>query len=414
MNGLAYAVFDEELVLVNSDGTVTNKGTVEGVNMCDFANNGDQLVIVTGGKPYMYTESTDVLAEITDNNVNNPTTIAYINSQFVLDNNDDNSEQGEFVTSQLSGPLTVDDFVNSLDFAEAAAHPDDISRAIIYNEMVYFFGTEGIEPWWNSGVGSPPFDEVQGAYRSYGLGAKWSLDKSDEFLYFLDNERIPRRMFGLQVTNIGNPALGEEWQKYSRVDDAVGFAFTLGQTNFYQLTFPSASKTWLYHEVSNSWYQLSYGTDNQRHRAQSHVFAYGKNLMADHTNGKMYELDFDTYTDNGQVIQRRRSTAAIHGGLYNAPGKELFFDRVEFVLQTGEGIASGQGSDPKLMIRYSDDGGRTYSAEEWFDLGAGGDYDTRIELQNQGKAIQRIYELTYSEPTPFALIDAHADISVGI
>ena len=66
------------------------------------------------------------------------------------------------------------------------------------------------------------------------------------------------------------------------------------------------------------------------------------------------------------------------------------------------------------MIRYSDDGGRTYSAEESFDLGAGGEYHKRVELQNQGKSIQRIYELTYSEPTPFTLIDAHADISIGI
>ena len=415
MDGVAYEIFGESLLSIDENGVASNKGEVEGQGICDMADNGDQMFIATGNTPYLYTASTDTLEIVTDTSVKKPTTVDYMNAQFILDHNDDeNPVLGEFVTSQLTGALTADDFVNSLDFAEAQSHPDDISRIKVYNEMVYFFGTEGIESWWNSGVGSPPFDKVQGASRTYGLGAKWSLTETDEFLYFLDDQRIPRRMFGLQVSNIGNPALGAEWTKYSRVDNAIGYAFTIDQTNFYQLTFPSADRTWLYHEPSNSWFQLSFGTDNQRHRGHTHVFAYGKNLIADHSNGNLYELDADTYTDNGEVIQRRRSTATIHGGLYDAPGKEIFFDRVEFVVQTGEGIASGQGSDPKMMIRFSDDGGRTYSAEEWHDLGVGGDYHKTVILFNQGSAFQRIYELIYSEPTPFSLIDANADISLGI
>ena len=414
MAGVAYAIYGNTLVSIDALGAVTSIGTIAGEAICDFANNGDLMFIATGEIPYMYTASTDVLEEVTDDSVNRPSTVGYMNAQFIMDENDTNSELGEFVTSQLTGELTAEDFVNALDFAEANSHPDDILRIKIYNEMVYFFGTDGLEPWWNSGVGSPPFDRVQGASRKYGLGAKWSLDDTDEFLYFLDDQRIPRRMFGLQVSNIGNPALDKEWSKYSRISDAIGYAFTMDQNNFYQLTFPSADRTWLYHEQSNSWYQLSFGTDNQRHRGHSHVFAYDKNLITDHSNGKMYELDFDTYTDNDEVIQRRRSTATIHSGLYGEPGKEIFFEQVEFIVQTGEGIATGQGSDPQLMIRFTDDGGRTFSAEMWHSLGVGGDYHKRVILQNQGRAMQRIYELTYSEPTPFSLIEAHMDASLGI
>ena len=416
VSGRLAVVVGTSFYLGEEDGSfgAAKSTAVDGKTICDFADNGDILVIVTGGKAYMHTLETDTFEEITDSDLQNPTTVDFINGQFVFDQNGEESVSGEFVSSQLSGALAADDFVNDFDFAEAAAHPDDISRIIIYNEMVYFFGSEGIEPWWNSGVGAPPFDRVQGAFRSYGLGAKWSLSETDEFLYFLDNERIPRRMFGLQVSNIGNPALGAAWNKYVTTTDAVGYAFTLDQQNFFVLTFPSADRTWMYHEQSNSWSQLSWGTDNQKYRGMSTQFVYGKNIVLDHTNGKLYELDFKTYTDDSAVIQRRRSTATIHGGLYGEPGKELFFDQVEFVVQTGEGIATGQGSDPKLMIRYSDDGGRTYSAEEWHDLGAGGDYHKQVVLHNQGSALQRIYELTYSEPTPFSLIDAHADISVGI
>ena len=86
---------------------------------------------------------------------------------------------------------------------------------------------------------------------------------------------------------------------------------------------------------------------------------------------------------------------------------------VECHVQVGEGIATGQGSDPQLMIRYSDDGGLTYSAEEMYPLGKGGDYLRKVELYQQGMAEQRVYELSYSEPTKFALFSAHADIDFG-
>ncbi len=414
MDGVMYAVYGQTLSSIDEDGAATSIGTIQGTSICGFANNGEQMIIVTGDVMYMYTASTDTLEPITDASVEKSTTIAFINSQFVMDNNEDLSFRGEFVTTQVTTTLTAADFVDALDYAAADAHPDDITRIIIHNGMVLFFGTDGIDPWWNTGVGSPPFAAVQASFRPYGLAGRDAIAQTDEFVYFLDDQRIPRRMYGLQVSNIGNPALAAEWASYERVDNAVCMAYILDQRNYFQINFPTANRSWLYHEQSNSWYQLSYKTKDQRHRAMSHQFVYGKNLMQDYANGKLYELDFDTYTDNDEVIQRRRTTAVIHGGLYGAPGSRLWFDRVIFVIETGIGLSTGQGSDPQLVTRYSDDGGRTYSAEEWHDLGAGGDYLTKVVLFQQGSSTERIYELTYSEPTPFTLIDATADISFGL
>jgi hypothetical protein len=221
-------------------------------------------------------------------------------------------------------------------------------------------------------------------------------------------------MRGLEVAPIGNNALGKAWKQYDTTDDAELMAYNLDHQTFVQINFPTADRSWLYHEPSNSWQQLSYGVADGRHRGSSYAFCYGKHLMADYANGKVYELDFDTFTDNSEVIQRQRTTAVIHGGLYEAPGAKLFFDRVEFVCQVGEGLATGQGSDPQLMIRYSEDGGKTYSAQEFYPLGEAGDYLRKVELFDQGSGFQRIYELTYTDPTPFALFSAHADISFGI
>ena len=91
----------------------------------------------------------------------------------------------------------------------------------------------------------------------------------------------------------------------------------------------------------------------------------------------------------------------------------MWFNRVEFVIDVGEGLTTGQGSDPTLMVRYSDDGGYTWSAIDSYSIGETGDYLKKIELFQQGKAFQRVYELTYTDPTDFTLYSAHADIDFG-
>ncbi len=154
-----------------------------------------------------------------------------------------------------------------------------------------------------------------------------------------------------------------------------------------------------------------------RHAVNSYTFAYGKHIFGAE-DGLLYELDFDTYTDEfatgDRVIQRMRRTANIHGGLYGRPGAELIFERVEFDVEAGVGITTGQGSDPKLMIRYSDDGGRTWSPEQHYSLGAGGDYSRRVVLTQQGRAFNRVYELSYSEPTRFSLIGASGVVEFAV
>jgi hypothetical protein len=406
MSGVLFAVKGTTLSSVNSSGTDTTIGTISGNTRCGFADNGSQLVVVNGSTPSLY-ETT--LESITDTDVVNPTVVAYLNAQFILDQND--GTDGEFITSQLVTTLTAADFAATADKAEAESHPDDILAVVSYNQQVYFFGSETVEPWWNSGVGSPPFDRVQGAVRPFGIAGKDAIAIADDSIFFLDNERVPQELIGLQVKPIGNIPLGVEWAGYSDVSDCIVLTFILDNQRFALYTFPTTDRSWMFHEPSGSWAQLSYGVDDARTRISSYAYVYGKHIVGDHTNGKLYELDFSTFTDNSNVIQRQRSTATIHGGLYGFPGAELFFDRVDFDVQTGEGLTTGQGSDPQLMVRYSDDRGRTWSAENWYPLGEGGDYLKRVSLYQQGSSFERIYELTYSDPTKFAMFEAWADIS---
>lgn len=409
-NGVLYKVSGDTLYSVNSAGTATSRGTIAGSGRCDFANDATYLIITTGSTAYQYTISSATLAEITDADLTNPTTVGYLNTFFIYDNNA--GTQGQFVTSQVADPDNID----ALDFAESESHPDDIERIIIYNQQVLFFGEDTIEPWWNSGVGDPPFDRIQGAVRPYGIAGAWAVAQNDDEIFFLDNERNPQRMVGLEIVPIGNNALGKEWNGYTTVSDCEVMTYDLDHQTFVQFNFPTEDRSWCWHKPTSTWFQLSYGVNNARHRASSYAFAYGKHLVADHSNGKIYQLDFDTFQDNGNVIQRARASSPIHAGVYSefiAPGSLLFFNRVEFDVLVGVGLTTGQGSDPQLMVRYSDDGGYTWSAQVFEPLGAGGDYLRKVVLHDQGMTKSRIYELTYSDPTEFAIFGGWADVDVS-
>jgi hypothetical protein len=72
-----------------------------------------------------------------------------------------------------------------------------------------------------------------------------------------------------------------------------------------------------------------------------------------------------TFTEFGNVIQAELISPPIHGD-----GKRVFMPWFELDVETGVGLASGQGDDPQIMLSISDDGGRTWSDQEpWRTMG---------------------------------------------
>ena len=250
-NNLMYAVNGQTLYSIDADGANTNLGTIPGFTRCQMADDGYQLIIVTGETPYRYTVAGGLEA-ITDPDLVNPTCVAYLNSQFIFDNND--GTWGEFCTSSIEEGLAID----ALDFATAESHPDDITAIIAYRQLVYFFGSHSVEPWANTGTGNPPFARASSGLRPFGVAGRDAVLTTSEYIYFLDHDRIPRRSNGLDFPSIGTPALGVEFSQYTRIDDCIAFSFIQDGQQFVAFTFPTADRTWCFHEPSGSWLQLSY------------------------------------------------------------------------------------------------------------------------------------------------------------
>ena len=403
--GILYKVTGTTLYTVSSTGVHTSCGTIAGSGRCIFAPIGTYIVISTGGVRYLWNGSS--IATISDVDLETGNSVAHLNNQIIYD-----GLAGRFFVSDV-GDATA---INALNYATAESDADNLQRVYAFNSILYLMGTKTIELWYNSGNGNPPFDRYEGGTINVGLGAIYSVANDDDSIYFYgddDQVYVMRGGVSASLTPITNLALSDEFREYGTVSDAIGWMTNFDGQWQYHLTFPTANKTWVYN-VGGEWFELSSGAEGGRALSNSYAFCFRKHLVADYQNGNIYVLDDDVYTENGATIIRTRDSAPIHGGLLNAPSKNLWMNRFELLMETGVGILSGQGSDPVVMLSFSDDGGRTFSNELWGKIGKLGQFQWRVEWFSLGQFKNRIIRIRVSDPVAVAIFSAAAEIEVGV
>ena len=79
-----------------------------------------------------------------------------------------------------------------------------------------------------------------------------------------------------------------------------------------------------------------------------------------------------------------------------------------YALET-EAYAAAPGYDPQVMLRWSDDGGHTWSNEHWNSMGKIGNYGYRTIWRRLGmteKIRDRVYEVSGTDPVKIAIMGA--------
>ena len=405
MAGIEYRVAGSNLYEVSRDGTHTNRGTVSGGSRCIMANDGVNLFIVNAGIVQQYSSDTQAITSVTDADIVGATAVDYLNNQFIY------TKPNLFIISNVGDGSTA----SGLNAAQAEAQPDDLERAFVFEDTVYMLGTESIERWYNTGVGNPPFARITGGTRSIGIAAAHSVASNDEFMYWLSDDRQVYQASGGSERRVSSIAIAHAIENYDAVDDAVGWTMTLEGQNFYILSFPSANKTWAISEAlgENGWFELSADTNQGKYNCTSHSYAYNKHLVADETNGNLYELDLNTFDNNGETIHRTRVLSSIHGGLFEAPGKRVQMSRFELILETGVGTISGQGEDPKIMIEASYDGGRSFAPGTWMRIGRLGETNIKAEWWEMVSFYDLIIKITTSDPVAYSIQSGAIDIRLA-
>ncbi len=397
-----YAGLRGELKRITTDGAATIEGTLDTTtgNM-SFADNGDQVLLVDGISGYVYTESTDSFAKITDADFPaKPEHVSYQDGFFLVNA----GGTQKWYKSALKDGASWD----ALDFASAQKDPDNLRTLIGDGGEIWLFGDKSAEVWQNVGGTDFPFQRLDGAHIQRGIHAPWSLARfADGLAALMVNPEGGLEVVHLrnyQPVRISDDAMETRIEGFSSSVDAKGFTFATPGHQFLVLSFPTAGESWMFDIKSREWTELRTGRNGRwvpEHRQSLSGTAY----VSDYTSGNIFSLDTDTYDDNGAPLYRKAR------GYHLAENDEyLFHHELEIFFERGVALSTGQGSDPQAMLRWSDDGGRTWSSEHWRSIGLIGEYERRARWGSLGMTRDRVYELNITDPVNSILAGARFDI----
>jgi hypothetical protein len=117
-----------------------------------------------------------------------------------------------------------------------------------------------------------------------------------------------------------------------------------------------------------------------------------------------------SYTTAPRVIRRLRRAPHI-----SELGRRIIIDRFTLDMQTGvglEGLTTLLGENPTCMLRWSNNGGQTWSEEVEMSAGELGHYFKRIYVSRLGQSRDRLFELTVSDPVAWSLMAAILEAQV--
>lgn len=404
-DGQAIAVQGARVYRVAADWGATYVGDIDAEDTpASIADNGKTAVIVTGRKGYTLDLGTNALAPIQDEAFYGSNRVSYNKTVFVF------TKPGSDVFYITSGAGVKFD---ALDYARAVSNAEPVVSHVINHEELILFKRTTTEIWRAVAGGDFLFMRDTNAAIEKGCEAPHSVAALDNTVYWLggdgDGGGVVWRLNGYTPERVSHDGLEFAVQNYARTDDAIAYSYQQEGHTFYVLTFPTAGATWAYDVATGFWHERAYLNPNtgdfERHRGVCHMHFAGQHVVGDHSDGRLYALDLGHYSDDGDPLVALRSSPHISGAGYN----EIRYNRIALDLEAGVGTIDGQGADPTLMLRWSDDGGHTWSRLKSLKMGRAGQYKRRATLDRLGMGRDRVFEVSISDPVKRVILGAAVD-----
>lgn len=439
----AYIVSGSEVYKITPNYAATKLGNVTGTGPVSIADNGYQLFFACNPDGFIYDENANTFSKISDPDFPGAVTVGYLDGYFVF--NEPNSQR-IWITTLLDGMQ-----IDPLDFASAEGSPDNLVAVNIDHREAWLFGTDTIEVWYDAGTSPFPLTRIQGAFNETGCLAPFSVAKLDNTLFWLGNDPrgygVVYRANGYTAQRISTHAIEYAIQSYGDVSDAVAYSYQQEGHAFYVISFPTANKTWCYDVSTGAWHERA-GLENGefvRHRSNCQMNFNSETIVGDFENGNIYAFDLDVYADNNSTQKWLRSWRALATGQNNL--NRTAQHTLQLDAETGVGLngidpsdpldwffatSSGdlivtdsgdylmispvvtEGANPEVMLRWSDDGGHTWSNEHWTTMGRIGQYGYRTFWRRLGMTVKlrdRVYEVSGTDPVKIAIMGAELHAS---
>jgi hypothetical protein len=387
----------------------TSRGTINTrLGRAWMADNGIQLILVDGQEGWLLNFDTNVFTQITDTDFPKCSKVDYQDGYFKVN---ENGTRNFFISDLFDGSAW-----DGLDFGAKEGQPDDIITFITDHLQTILAGDRSMEVWFDSGNADFPFERVQGAFIETGIAAADSLVKFDNTVAFVgknaDGYGMAFRLQGYTPQRISTHAVEKAINGYGDISALTSFTVQINGHILWVLNFPSV--TWVYSVAANQWSEwdsLASDGSHTRFRGDCHAMSGTSHLVGDFENGKVYQLvpdPTDGYQESPSPIFMRRFPHL------SKSLKRLFYGSLQVDMETGIGLdGSGQGSNPKGYLRWSDDGGKTWADPLEANLGKIGNYKTRVKFDRLGSSRDRVFEFSCSEPIRQRWLSAEVQVTEG-
>lgn len=379
-----YAVSSEYVYEIDENDQPTLLGSIDtSEGYIGIASNDTQVILVDGVKGYIIEAS--VLTNITDPDFPpKPFDVTVLDTFFIVIQGESNKW---FISASDNGKVW-----DALNYATFTSQPDTLTGIRVLDRAIFVFGKEGVEVW-NSNLslisgsyqGGPvfPFIRQNNMLLNYGCVTAGSIVSGFGFLFWLSFTKYGTSSVmmtnGTRPQRISTPQIDYQIQKYEDISDVRAYMYTENGHLFYVLNFTAADHTWVYDMTTNEWSERE-TNNNHRHLGQCHAFFNNKHYIGAYNSGKIYDMSTDYYDEDDNNIIRVLIPTHFDSPNY----KRISIKAIHIDMVTGEVPANDLGSDPKLEISASLDGGLRYSTIRSVKIGKIGERQKMIVSRNWG------------------------------
>lgn len=399
VEGQLFVVSGTQLFRVSAAGVGTLLGTIPGSGRVSMSHNqvagGNQLLVVNGGSGFVWDTSTSTFQQVIDPDYPGAVVADYIDGYLAqLQPN-----RKKWFHSDLN---TATSYLG-LDFYEAEALPDDIVSLLRVHAEIWIFGKQTIQPFVNTGAAEGTFAPAAGTVIEQGTVGAFTPAIMDNSAFWLGNDGIVYRANGYTQQRISTFSMEQAIAKLNW-PNAFSMTYTDRGHKIYYLTFPEENgATWGYDAATKRWHRReSYNLPIWR--VSTLTYFQNQWIAGDFENGRLYTLDWNYHAEEfspgiDRPLIARRVTPYLH-----ADQNRMFQAALELLMNTGNTAINN--TDHFVQLRYSDNGGRNWSAWKTKNLGAIGEYGKRVRFRRMSWLRNRVFDIRVSSPSQRDLLTA--------
>jgi hypothetical protein len=368
---------------------VSHVGTVTGTARPQLAGNGTELCVLIEPNAWIYDATANTFAQITDGDFTSrgASSVQFFDNYITFTEPD----SGRWFSSDLAAATDYD----ALNFATAEGSPDDLVTHVVDHRQAFLMGVESCELWDNAGLSGFPFMRSGNGFVEIGCLVGKSAQKIDQSVIWIASDFTVRRLSGVTPVRVSTNAVERSIREW---DLGSVYSFTLTWQGHLWYVLTSSTGTWVFDVTTQQWHERqSYGKKYWDISCAASLD--GVTYVGSASTNRIGILD-DVFSEFGDVLRMvwayqpvyREAERAVHSSL-------------EIVTESGVGLSTGQGSDPKISLEKSDDGGKTYRFLPDRGLGAIGEYLSRARWHRLGHSRDRVYRASISDPVRRKVVD---------